>query len=343
MLKLGIIGTHSITNQMLTAIENDSNYQLTAVYSRSRQRAVEFGQAWGATEFYDQLDDFFAQGDFQVVYIASPNSLHFKQAKLAIEHDKFVIVEKPALVNPAEFKQVMDLLQAHPQARLVEASRHLYTDLYAQAKQTIQQIGPLKGANLTSMKYSSRYDQLMDPQAPTPNVFSPQFAGGALMDMGYYAVSTAVDLFGLPDSVVYSPVMADSGVDLRGLGCLSYGDALVTINTGKDANSFLPSEVYGAHQTVVFDGLENMHQVTLYDRDKHGQVIASLPQDADRMADEMSVFADWFSNPTDQQKQAAYQAALKRSQMINTVIYDLRRSADLMFPADKQVEDETID
>lgn len=334
MLKLGLIGTHSISNQMLRAVENDSNYKLKAVYSRSLQKARDFGGPWGASEFYDDLDQFFNQGDFQVVYIASPNSLHFKQAKLAIQHDKLVIVEKPAFVNPAEFDQIESALKAHPQARLVEASRHLYTDLYKAGKQAIQGMGQLKGANLTSMKYSSRYDQLADPVAPTPNVFNPDFAGGALMDMGYYAVSTAVDLFGMPKSAIYQPVMAQSGVDLCGAGILTYDGAQVTINTGKDANSFLSSEVYGPHQTIVFDGLENMHQVTIYDQDKSSRVIVSLPQDADRMADEMKVFADWFSHPDDEAKQAAYQAALDRSRKINQVIYDLRQSANLIFPAD---------
>lgn len=336
MLKLAVIGTHTITNQMLTAIADSQQYQLTTVYSRNRDRAEKFGQPWGATAFYDDLDAFFSEGDFDVVYIASPNSLHFKQASLAIANDKFVIVEKPAFVNPTEFDQIESLLHAHPKARLVEASRHLYTDVYAAGKRALQKMGKLKGANLTSMKYSSRYDQLMTPGAPVPNVFSPDFAGGALMDMGYYAVSVAVDLFGLPHSVVYAPIMSDSGVDLRGTGLLTYDDALVTINTGKDNNSFLPSEIYGEGQTVVFDGLENMTKVSQYDRDKQGTVLASVPADSDRMAPEMATFADWFSHPDGQEQAAAYQHALDRSRMINTVIYDLRQSADLVFPEDKQ-------
>lgn len=336
MLKLGVIGTHTITNQMLTAIAGQDTYHLTSVYSRNRDRAEKFGQPWGATEFYDDLDAFFSQGDFDVVYIASPNSLHFQQASLAIENDKLVIVEKPAFVNPTEFDQIESLLHAHPRSRLVEASRHLYTDVYAAGKRAIQQMGQLKGANLTSMKYSSRYDQLMTPGAPVPNVFSPNFAGGALMDMGYYAVSVAVDLFGLPNSVVYAPIMSNSGVDLRGTGLLTYDDALVTINTGKDDNSFLPSEIYGEGQTVVFDGLENMTKVSQYDRNKQGKVLASAPADSDRMTPEMATFADWFSHPDGQDQQDAYQHALERSRMINTVIYDLRQSAELIFPTDKQ-------
>ena len=119
MLKLGIIGTHIITDQMLDAAKTTGRYQLTTVYSRTLDRAKQFGKPYGATGFYDSLEDFFDEGDFDVVYIASPNSLHYEQVRLAIENDKFIIVEKPAFVNPEEFSGIESLLHAHPKARLV--------------------------------------------------------------------------------------------------------------------------------------------------------------------------------------------------------------------------------
>ena len=133
MLKLGIIGTHIITDQMLDAAKTTGKYQLTTVYSRTMARAKEFGEPYGATEFYDDLNKFFEEGDFDVVYVASPNSLHYQQVRLAIENDKFIIVEKPAFINPDEFSAIESLLVAHPKARLVEAARHIHTPLYKQA------------------------------------------------------------------------------------------------------------------------------------------------------------------------------------------------------------------
>ena len=130
MLKLGIIGTNIITDQMLDAAKTTGQYQLTAVYSRTLTRAKEYGEPYGATAFYDSLEDFFDEGDFDVVYIASPNSKHYEQARLAIENDKFVILEKPAFVNPEEFSRIESLLAAHPKARLVEAARHIHTGLF---------------------------------------------------------------------------------------------------------------------------------------------------------------------------------------------------------------------
>ena len=190
MLKLGIIGTHIITDQMLDAAKTTGKYQLTAVYSRTLDRAREFGEPYGATEFYDDLEKFFSEGDFDVVYVASPNSLHYQQVRLAIENDKFIIVEKPAFVNPAEFSAIESLLAAHPQARLVEAARHIHTPLYEKAVEKVDEMKQhhCQGGTITVMKYSSRYDKVLAGDQPYPNIFTLDFAGGALMDLGVYAV-----------------------------------------------------------------------------------------------------------------------------------------------------------
>ncbi|MCQ4965559.1 Gfo/Idh/MocA family oxidoreductase, partial [Bifidobacterium pseudocatenulatum] len=80
-------------DQMLDAAKTTGKYELTAVYSRTEEHAKKFGKPYGATQFFDSLEDFFDEGDFDVVYVASPNSLHYEQVRLAIENDKFVIVE----------------------------------------------------------------------------------------------------------------------------------------------------------------------------------------------------------------------------------------------------------
>ncbi len=88
MIKLGIIGTNWITQQFIDAIKESKRYQLTSVYSRHLDTAKSFADHNGATETFDDLKTFFNEGDFDTLYIASPNSLHFDQAKQAIDHEK---------------------------------------------------------------------------------------------------------------------------------------------------------------------------------------------------------------------------------------------------------------
>lgn len=188
MLRLGIIGTHTISDQMVEAAHGTGKYELTAVYSRKLATAQEFGTKYHAQHFFDNLEEFMTSGTFDVVYIASPNSLHFSQAVLAIENNLDVIVEKPAFVNPTEFQKIDQLLGEHPEAHLVEAARHIHTPLFHCIQKQLDAMDHLQGAEFYAMKYSSRYDQVLDQPAPYPNIFRKKFAGGALMDMGVYGM-----------------------------------------------------------------------------------------------------------------------------------------------------------
>ena len=79
MLKLGGIGTSAISHHFIEAAHTSGQYQLVAVYSRKRETAATFASRYQDIQLFDRLDDFF-KSSFDLVYIASPNSLHFVQA-----------------------------------------------------------------------------------------------------------------------------------------------------------------------------------------------------------------------------------------------------------------------
>lgn len=84
MINLGIIGTNWITDQFVQGALETGDYQLTAVYSRKLETAQKFGEKYGDVEYATDLKTFFGIAHMSTVYIASPNSLHFEQAKQAI-------------------------------------------------------------------------------------------------------------------------------------------------------------------------------------------------------------------------------------------------------------------
>lgn len=329
MLKLGIIGTHWITDQLLDAAAQNGHWQLTSVYSRDRQRAQDYGQPHGATAFYDNLDDFFMNGDFDVVYVASPNALHYQQVRQAIENDKYVIVEKPAFTNPDEFSQIEALLQAHPAVRLVEAARHIHTPLFKQVQAQLGQMATIQGATLTFMKYSSRYDQVLAGEQS--NVFSLDFAGGALQDLGVYPVYAAAALFGEPNSVVYFPTMIETGADGKGVAILTYDDFEVTLNFGKIANSHLPSEVYGLKDTLVMDNIADMTTATYYDAEQTAHALTAEVAE-NSMRPEIDAFTALFEASNDLNQLKNYETWFKLSRLVNSLLYTLRQSAGIKFP-----------
>lgn len=333
MLKLGIIGTHVITDQLLDAAKQCGEYQLTTVYSRKLSRAEDYGKQYGATGFYDSLEKFFDEGDFDVVYIASPNSIHYQQVRLAIENDKFIILEKPALVNPHEFQEINHLLAAHPKARLFEAARNIHTPLFKAAEQKIHQM-KFGGATMNIMKYSSRIDQVYEGKQPVPNIFNPEFAGGALEDLGVYGVYLALALYGKPDSVNYLPTMLKTGVDGNGVATLVYGSKSVTIVVGKTSNNYLGTEFYGGRDTVWLDSAFNLRRGIYYDSEKRPHKFDVEVADND-MVYELQDFAEIMNNLKDADNEERYQRWLQLAEDVNQVIYDLRQSCNLMFPADE--------
>ncbi|WP_137597300.1 Gfo/Idh/MocA family protein [Paucilactobacillus kaifaensis] len=333
MLKLGIIGTNWITDQFLEAANITKQWQLTTIYSRTKQRAQEYSEKFHAQEFFTDIDEFFNSGVFDVVYIASPNSLHYQYARQAIENDKHVIVEKPAFTNPDEFAQIEALLQAHPQVRLVEAARHIHTPMFAAVKKQVASMNQIQGATLTYMKYSSRYDQVL--AGKTPNVFSLEFAGGALQDLGVYPVYTAVALFGEPNSVVYFPTMIATKADGKGVAILRYDDFEVTLNFGKTSNSHLESEVYGLKDTLVMDNPAELTKAVYYDERQQKHHLEAPVAD-NSMVGELQDFASLLANPDDEEQLNKYQAWFKLSRQVNSLLYTLRQSAGIEFPADNR-------
>jgi Predicted dehydrogenases and related proteins len=98
MINLGIIGTNWITEQFVNATDETKAFSLTHVYSRTEVKADKFIEDLQKKNIAisTDLEKFFSSDDFETVYIASPNGLHFQQAKMALEHGKNVIVEKPS-------------------------------------------------------------------------------------------------------------------------------------------------------------------------------------------------------------------------------------------------------
>ena len=76
MLKLSVIGTGAISHHFIEAAHTSGEYQLVAVYSRKLETAATFASHYQDIQLFDQVEDFL-KSSFDVVYIASPNSLHF--------------------------------------------------------------------------------------------------------------------------------------------------------------------------------------------------------------------------------------------------------------------------
>ena len=135
-LNWGIISTGAIAGTLARAIGASRTGTLSAVASRSKDKAVAFGGKWGlpAERCFGSYEAMLADATVQAVYIATPHPQHAEWAIKSAEAGKHVLVEKPSGVNQYDWQAIQDaaeqnnvflmeafMYRCHPQTkRLVE-------------------------------------------------------------------------------------------------------------------------------------------------------------------------------------------------------------------------------
>lgn len=250
-MKLATIGTGSIVELAITSLEDVEDVTLIACYSRSMEKAVEFGEKFGFEKAYDNLEYMMEDPDVDTVYIASPNSLHVPQARMALEHGKNVILEKPFAATVQEAKELFDLAESRD-LLIFEAITSIHTPNFGLLKDQMNRIGNVKQIIMNFSQYSSRYNAYKE--GVVTNVFDPAMQGGALGDINIYNIHFVVSLYGMPERVTYYPVLGFNGIDTSGVLILEYPDFVATCIGAKDSSSPYLFFVQGDEGTFTISG-----------------------------------------------------------------------------------------
>ncbi|MGX7014942.1 Gfo/Idh/MocA family protein [Vagococcus silagei] len=337
MLNLGIIGTNWITHQFVEAALESEAYQLKGVYSRSEKKAKKFAEKYqDVTDMVitENFSEFIRSPQLDVIYIASPNSLHFDQAQEAIQAGKHVIVEKPIVSTPSELRELVDFAE-EKEVFVFEAARHIHEVNFNIVKDMLKKREDVLGAQLNFMKYSSRYDAVL--RGEEPNIFSPKYSGGALMDLGVYLIYAAVSWFGTPKEVFYFDQKLPTGVDGIGTMIFRYDTFDITLQTGKNADCYLPSEIYLSDGTLTLDAVNSIEEITLKTRGKD-QVTATehaVKSDVNPMIAEALAFSNVIQNPFGVEEQKNYQEWIRLAIDVHDIMFELREKSQIVFDADQ--------
>ena len=230
-MNIGILGTGSIARTMAAEFAKVPAFRCEAVCSRQQATGEALAQQFGISKVYTDYDAMLADPDIELVYIATPNSLHYAQTKAALLAGKNVLCEKPFVPTVAEADELIALAK-EKHLFLFEAITTAHHPNYALAKQYLDDIGSLRIVSCTFCQYSSRYDALLSGQVPP--VFDPACCGGALMDLNLYNVHFVVGLFGEPMLVSYHPNLYRNGIDTSGILLLEYPDFICQCTGAKD-------------------------------------------------------------------------------------------------------------
>ncbi|MFC2947855.1 Gfo/Idh/MocA family protein [Virgibacillus sediminis] len=322
-MKFSTIGTSWITESFIEAAQQSGKAELLSVYSRAGEKAEEFAKKHGASQWYDDIDEMLGdRSDF--IYIASPNSMHAEQILQCLEKGKHVFCEKPMAITEREWQMVKQAADKE-NLYIIEGYRHLFSPNYQQLKKNLSKAGEIRSALLQYVQYSSKYDAFKDGKQP--NVFSPAFAGGALMDLGVYPLSMAIDLFGEPEEVDYFPVKLDNGLDGSGTLVAAYRDFCITIMCSKIAQARIPSEIHGEDGTWTMDHLAPITSLAFYDRKSKTAEERAGHQSENDMVYEVEAFVDMIKD----NNREYYEELMERSLLTVKALEKARKKAGIYF------------
>ena len=274
-MKLGVIGTGAITRSMLAEYSKCDKFEITAICSRKEETGRAMAEEFAIPKVYTALSDMLADPQIEIVYVATPNSIHFSQAKAALLAGKHVICEKPFTPTVSEAQELIDLAK-EKHLLLFEAITLAHHPHYTYIKENLSKLGQLKLVTATFCQFSSRYPALLAGN-PTP-VLNHAFAGGALMDINLYNIHFIVGLFGAPKSVRYFPNRHESGVDTSGILLLEYEDFLCQCIAAKDSAARNGVQIIGVDGYMeVTPSSSNLQTVELNLRGQEKQTV-HLPE-----------------------------------------------------------------
>ncbi len=270
-MKLGIMGTGFISEVAIAAIKRTGNYEITAIYGHKMESIEKLVSNTGINVGIFTSKEEFIKSDVDIVYIATPNSHHYHDAKLALESRKHVILEKPFVTSSKEAEELFKLAR-DSNVFIFEAIRTLYSEGFKAVRENIHRIGKVRYSNLAMHQYSSRYDNYKG--GDLPNIFNKEFFGGAFNDLGVYVIHPSINLFGVPEEFIYSDVKLDNGVNGAFNLTLNYVDShLCNLSGSKICGVVESSSIHGEEGSIIINSISDFGRVELHHRNNDIEIL----------------------------------------------------------------------
>ena len=331
MLRFGTIGSGWIADEYIHGAKDSGLWELTAVYSRTQERAAAYAKQHGAKHAFTNLEEMAASDVLDAVYIASPNAFHYEQAKLFLEHGKHVICEKPLC---AQARKVRELQQIAKNRGLVylEAIMFLHLPQRKLLENALGQLGQITLVKLDFCQRSSKLDRYLEGELP--NIFNPAMETGALMDLGVYCVYPALALFGEPESFTVEPQMMESGADGAGIVTMRYPDKLVTLTYSKLGQAGANSDFQGTNGTLSVESISRIAGLSLWRKDGTTEQLYGGDEKYKLMGWEAKDFYRYISDPEGSAQEYAVCSDL--SLRVSSFMERVRKEGKILFPSDSQ-------
>lgn len=258
-MNIAIMGAGGIANAMARTVNEMGDARLYAVASRSIEKAEGFAGKYNIEKAYGSYEEMVKDESVDLVYIATPHSHHFENARLCLEHGRPVLCEKAFTVNARQAEELF---------RISEEKNVFITEAFwTRFMPSMKIIKKLldNGAIGTPMMFTANQGgSILD----IPRIVEPELAGGALLDSTVYPINFAVQMFGWDfEKYNASATFYKTGVDMINSISLMYPDGkLAVINSSIASAVDRLVIISGSDGRIEITGTNNPEKIIIYDR-----------------------------------------------------------------------------
>ena len=205
-VKWGILGTGKIAKRFMQAAFYVPDAQVVAVGSREQHTADQFGAQFGVPKRYGSYDALIGDPEVEIVYVATPHTLHAENTLAALQAGKHVLCEKPFTVNAQQAEAVIQAARA--------AGKFAMDGMWTRCFPVVREIARrIQAGELGEIRYLQADFGFRPEFNPASRLFAPELGGGALLDVGVYPVALAFLVLGAPKQIVSHATLGATGVD----------------------------------------------------------------------------------------------------------------------------------
>jgi len=240
-VRWGVLSTAKIgAETVIPAMQRGAHVEIVALASRNQVSAQVMADRLRIPKAYGSYEELLADADIDAVYIPLPNHLHVPWSLKALEAGKHVLCEKPIAMTAAEAQTLADVARQHRGLKVMEAFMYRFHPQWQRARQmvTAGDIGEVRSIQTCFSYY-------LDDATNIRNM--PDTGGGALMDIGCYAISLSRFLFGSEPQRVWGTVEHDPRLHVDRLvsGVLDFGVGSATFTCGTQLSPYQRVSIFG--------------------------------------------------------------------------------------------------
>lgn len=326
MIRVGILGCGRIARTMSKTLlqMQEEGIHLAAFASRTESKARQYADEYHAEKAYGSYEALASDPDIDLIYIATPHSEHFENAKLCLTHGKHVLLEKAFTTNHRLTEELCHLAEEKG-LLLAEAiwtrympSRKILSDILAD-----KPVGEPYYLSANLGYPISHKERLMDPA----------LAGGALLDVGIYPLNFASMVFGDDYQEVHAHcTYTKKGVDETDVFTLIYQDGkLADLNCSMVAQTDRRGIIYCSKGFIEVDNINNPLLVRIYDQSYKPIKTIEMPKQINGYEYEVREVRDAILNHQTECSSMPHAQTILMMKLMD----DIRKKMNLIYPFER--------